>query len=169
MSCCLRQGQLSAAKQKTGPVLAQMLSLIGGSGKGFETRSPGLSCKWDTTKNRHFSLIDKGLACVLRSVSGLCVRLWTGQGAANQVLRTTDGSGELRSKHVRVLKSVGLVRRRVVGRAHFCKIRPRSLAEASEWPRFCERFWNKNLDALEAALRSEVISKPDSNEKDNSQ
>jgi hypothetical protein len=37
-------------------VPAQMLSLTCGYAEGFETRSPGLECKWVTTKNKHFSL-----------------------------------------------------------------------------------------------------------------
>lgn len=73
------------------------------------------------------------------------------------------------SKHVRVLESVRLVRRHIVGRAHFCKIRPKPLAAASEWLRFYERFWNENLDALEAALQGEAIGKPTSNKKERSQ
>jgi len=59
------------------------------------------------------------------------------------------------SKHVRVLESAGLVRRRVEGRRHVCRIEPSPLAAAERWLRFYERFWNKRLDALEAFLKSE--------------
>ena len=52
------------------------------------------------------------------------------------------------SKHVRVLESAGLVRRRVQGRAHICRIEPAPLAAAEEWLRYYERFWTKRLDAL---------------------
>jgi len=59
------------------------------------------------------------------------------------------------SKHVRVLENAGLVRRRVEGRRHVCRIEPSPLAAAERWLRFYERFWNKRLDALEALLKSE--------------
>jgi DNA-binding transcriptional ArsR family regulator len=59
------------------------------------------------------------------------------------------------SKHVKVLESAGLVRRKVVGRRHLCRIEPSPLAAAERWLRFYERFWNKRLDALEALLKAE--------------
>jgi len=59
------------------------------------------------------------------------------------------------SKHVRVLEAAGLVRRRVEGRAHFCRIEPEPLRSADEWLRFYEGFWSRKLDDLEAALRAE--------------
>jgi len=59
------------------------------------------------------------------------------------------------SKHVKVLESAGLVRRRVQGRSHFCRIEPVPLAAATEWLRFYERFWTERLDALDAVLQAE--------------
>jgi len=59
------------------------------------------------------------------------------------------------SKHVRVLESAGLVRRRIQGRRHLCRIAPSPLAAADRWLRFYERFWSRRLDALEALLRAE--------------
>jgi hypothetical protein len=56
---------------------------------------------------------------------------------------------------VKVLESAGLVRRKVVGRRHLCRIEPSPLAAADRWLRFYERFWNKRLDALEALLKAE--------------
>ncbi len=61
------------------------------------------------------------------------------------------------SKHVRVLEGAGLVRRRVEGRRHVCRIEPSPLAAAERWLRFYERFWNKRLDALEALLKSDEM------------
>jgi DNA-binding transcriptional ArsR family regulator len=63
------------------------------------------------------------------------------------------------SKHVRVLESAGLVRRRIEGRRHVCRIEPSPLAAAERWLRFYGRFWNKRLDALEALLKSPSPSK----------
>lgn len=59
------------------------------------------------------------------------------------------------SKHVRVLESAGLLRRRVVGRRHVCRMQPSPLAAAEKWLRYYERFWTSRLDALEALLRAE--------------
>lgn len=59
------------------------------------------------------------------------------------------------SKHVRVLESAGLVRRRVEGRRHICRIEAAPLAAAEKWLRYYDRFWNKRLDALEALLKAQ--------------
>jgi DNA-binding transcriptional ArsR family regulator len=59
------------------------------------------------------------------------------------------------SKHVKVLEGAGLVRRRVEGRNHLCRIEARPLAAADEWLRFYESFWNDRLDGLDALLRGE--------------
>jgi DNA-binding transcriptional ArsR family regulator len=59
------------------------------------------------------------------------------------------------SKHVKVLEKAGLVRRRVEGRAHVCRIEPALLAAADEWLRFYQRFWTERLDVLAGLLRAE--------------
>jgi DNA-binding transcriptional ArsR family regulator len=59
------------------------------------------------------------------------------------------------SKHVKVLEKAGLVRRRIEGRSHVCRIEPAPLATADEWLRFYERFWRERLDQLASLLRAE--------------
>jgi len=59
------------------------------------------------------------------------------------------------SKHVKVLERARLVRRRIAGRSHFCRLAPAPLAAADQWLRFYARFWTEQLDALEAVLRAE--------------
>ena len=59
------------------------------------------------------------------------------------------------SKHVKVLETAGLVRRRVQGRSHLCRIEAAPLAAADTWLRFYEGFWNDRLDGLDALLREE--------------
>ena len=54
------------------------------------------------------------------------------------------------SKHVKTLERAGLVRRTVQGRTHLCRLDPEPLAEAQDWLRFYERFWNERLDNLAA-------------------
>jgi DNA-binding transcriptional ArsR family regulator len=57
------------------------------------------------------------------------------------------------SKHVKVLERAGLVRRRVVGRSHICRIEPKPLAAAHVWLRFYERLWVESFEALDDVLR----------------
>jgi DNA-binding transcriptional ArsR family regulator len=57
------------------------------------------------------------------------------------------------SKHVQVLERAGLVTRRKAGRAQLCRLEAGPLAEAEQWLRQWEQFWNLRLDALEALLR----------------
>ncbi|HEY4445199.1 MAG TPA: metalloregulator ArsR/SmtB family transcription factor [Steroidobacteraceae bacterium] len=59
------------------------------------------------------------------------------------------------SKHVKVLERAKLVRRRIEGRSHHCRLEAAPLAAANGWLRFYERFWTRQLDALDAALRAE--------------
>ena len=59
------------------------------------------------------------------------------------------------SKHVKVLEKAGLVRRRVEGRAHVCRLEPQPLCTADEWLRFYERFWPERLGLLDELLRAE--------------
>jgi DNA-binding transcriptional ArsR family regulator len=56
------------------------------------------------------------------------------------------------SKHVRVLERARLVRRRVVGRAHLCRIEARPLADASGWLERYRRIWEGSFQRLDALL-----------------
>ena len=58
-------------------------------------------------------------------------------------------------KHVKVLESAGLIRRKRQGRRHVCRIEPSPLAAAEKWLRYYEHFWTMRLDALEALLKEE--------------
>ena len=59
------------------------------------------------------------------------------------------------SKHVKALERAGLVRRRVMGRTHVCRLEAKPLEGAHEWIGFYERFWGGRLDILEGLLRQE--------------
>ena len=60
------------------------------------------------------------------------------------------------SKHVKVLERAGLVARRVRGREHRLRLRPRPLQEAARWLTDQRAFWTSRLDALEALLRDDA-------------
>lgn len=59
------------------------------------------------------------------------------------------------SKHIQTLERAGLVRRRIEGRTHYCRLDPAPLDAVQEWLRATERFWTARLDALEDALERE--------------
>src|SRR3954468_16475980 len=56
------------------------------------------------------------------------------------------------SKHVRVLERARLVRRRVVGRTHVCRIEAGPLARASEWLEGYRKVWEANFGRLDDLL-----------------
>ena len=64
------------------------------------------------------------------------------------------------SKHIKALENAGLIRRKVQGRTHICRLDPGPLASAHEWLSFYERFWTDRLDALERLLRQEDARRP---------
>ena len=56
------------------------------------------------------------------------------------------------SKHVRVLERARLVRRRVVGRTHMCRIEAKPLAEADDWLERFRQIWEGNFQRLDDLL-----------------
>jgi len=83
-------------------------------------------------------------------------RLARGESSIGRLAEPFRMSFAAASKHVRVLEDAGLLRRKVEGRTHVCRIEPRPLAAAGEWIRFYERFWAAQLDALDAVLREKT-------------
>jgi DNA-binding transcriptional ArsR family regulator len=66
-----------------------------------------------------------------------------------------DMSFAAASKHVRVLETVGLVKRRVDGRTHLCSLAPAPLRAADEWLRFYESFWSARFDMLDEMFKAQ--------------
>lgn len=56
------------------------------------------------------------------------------------------------SKHVRVLEQAKLVRRRVSGRQHLCRLEAAPLKEATEWTEQFRQNWEARFQALDAVL-----------------
>jgi DNA-binding transcriptional ArsR family regulator len=81
-------------------------------------------------------------------------RLAGGELTVGQLAAPLTMSLAAASKHVQVLERAGLVRRRVTGRQHVCRLDPAPLAAASAWLRFYEHFWDERLGALQALLDS---------------
>ncbi|MEK1886624.1 MAG: metalloregulator ArsR/SmtB family transcription factor [Phyllobacterium sp.] len=82
-------------------------------------------------------------------------RLANGQHTVSALATPFNMSLAGASKHIKVLEAAGLVRRQVRGRTHTCELQATRLAEAQEWLRHYERFWNARLDDLEKLLRDE--------------
>ena len=56
------------------------------------------------------------------------------------------------TKHVRVLEGAKLVRRRVVGRQHLCRLSAAPLKEATLWTEQFRRNWEARFEALDSLL-----------------
>jgi DNA-binding transcriptional ArsR family regulator len=94
------------------------------------------------------ALADPTRRAMLRSLAG-------GERNIGQLAQPFAMSFAAASKHVKVLEGAGLVRRRVQGRSHLCRIEPKPLAAADAWLRFYEGFWTDRLDGLDELLRAE--------------
>ena len=70
----------------------------------------------------------------------------------SELAEPLDMSFPAASKHVRVLERAKLVRRRVEGRSHVCRIEGEPMAMAVEWMEAFRRIWEPNFVRLDALL-----------------
>jgi DNA-binding transcriptional ArsR family regulator len=82
----------------------------------------------------------------------ILARLQNGPATIGDIARPFPVSLNAISKHVKVLEDAGLVRRRVVGRRHYCAVEPRAIADAVAWLTHYRGFWTARLDAPERHL-----------------
>jgi DNA-binding transcriptional ArsR family regulator len=80
-------------------------------------------------------------------------RLADGESNLSQLAAPLRMSFPAASKHVRVLERARLVRRRVVGRTHLCRIEDKPLVDASDWIENYRRVLEENLQRLDALLK----------------
>ena len=59
------------------------------------------------------------------------------------------------SKHLRVLETAGLLKRRRRGREHRLELNPAPIRRASDWIDHYRKFWEGSLDSLAAYLENE--------------
>ena len=83
----------------------------------------------------------------------LC-RLTDGPAPISVLAAPFDMSLAAVGKHVKILESVGLVQRRIVGRARICALNPHALHAAEDWLAFYRDFWTDGLDALAEYVES---------------
>ena len=104
----------------------------------------------NATLDRTFhALADPTRRAMLRHLS-------KGEHSIGELAAPFDMSFAAASKHVKVLERARLLRRRIEGRVHVCRLEPAPLAAADGWLRFYERFWSEQLAALDAFLSAEA-------------
>jgi DNA-binding transcriptional ArsR family regulator len=74
---------------------------------------------------------------------------------AGEIVQAFDMTAPAISQHLKVLREARLVNVRADGQHRIHSIDPAGLDEIEAWLRKTRRFWEKRLDALEAALRAE--------------
>lgn len=67
------------------------------------------------------------------------------------------------TKHVRVLERAMLVRRRVVGREHLCRLSAAPLKDATQWTEQFREYWETRFETLDALL--DEMKSDESNER----
>lgn len=75
--------------------------------------------------------------------------LRTGERAATEIADGLALAPSPTSKHLRVLREVGLVRVREEGRQRYYALDARGLREVHAWTGGFERFWSESFDRLE--------------------
>jgi DNA-binding transcriptional ArsR family regulator len=84
--------------------------------------------------------------------------LGTGEATVGELVDRLRMSQPQVSKHLAVLRAVGLVRVRVEGRHHWYRVNGPALKPIQDWVRTFERTWNTRLDRLDDLL-AELQSK----------
>ena len=79
-------------------------------------------------------------------------QLSIGERSLSELASPLDMTFPAATKHVRVLEGAKLVRRRVVGRQHICRLRAAPLKEAMLWTEQFRRNWEARFEALDSLL-----------------
>ena len=84
-----------------------------------------------------------------QSRRALLLRLATeGERSVTELLEPFSISQPAVSKHLRILREVGLVRSRKEGRERIYKIEASRLRDVFDWLSYFEKYWDEKLDAL---------------------
>ena len=82
----------------------------------------------------------------------MLARLAQGATTVAQLSEPFDVSAPAISKHLRVLERAGLLTQQREGRARKCQLMAEPLREAAQWVENYRRFWEAQLDRLDAYL-----------------
>src|SRR5438874_13257483 len=83
----------------------------------------------------------------------ILVLLRAGERPVTELARELRMTQPGASKHLRVLREVGLVRDRKAGKQRLYGLNARELRPVHEWTDGFERFWNESLDRLDAYVQ----------------
>ena len=83
----------------------------------------------------------------------ILVLLRTGERPVTEVALELGMTQPGASKHLRVLRKVGLVRDRKAGKQRLYGLNARGLHAVHEWTGGFERFWNESFDRLDAYVQ----------------
>jgi DNA-binding transcriptional ArsR family regulator len=86
----------------------------------------------------------------------IIVRLRRGEATVGQLAEPHQMSLPAVSKHLRLLESAGLLKRRVAGRQHFISVNPQPLRQAANWIERQRQFWEASLDRLATLVETPV-------------
>src|SRR6478609_9344118 len=83
----------------------------------------------------------------------ILVLLRAGEGSVNELAQELGMTQPAASKHLRVLREVGLVRDRKAGKQRLYGLDARGLRPVHEWTGGFEQFWNESFDRLDAYVQ----------------
>ena len=83
----------------------------------------------------------------------ILVLLRAGERPVTELARELGMTQPGASKHLRVLREVGLVRDRKAGKQRLYGLEARKLRPVHEWTGGFERFWNESFDRLDAYVQ----------------
>jgi DNA-binding transcriptional ArsR family regulator len=83
----------------------------------------------------------------------ILVLLRAGERPVTDLAREMGMTQPRASKHLRVLREVGLVRDRKAGKQRLYGLDARGLRPVHEWTGGFERFWNESFDRLDAVVQ----------------
>lgn len=79
--------------------------------------------------------------------------LGTAELSVNEIVHKLGWTQPMVSKHLGVLKQVGLVKERRVGRQRLYRVNPERLKPIYDWVSPFERFWSDRFDRLDEILQ----------------
>jgi DNA-binding transcriptional ArsR family regulator len=85
---------------------------------------------------------------------GILARLATGDLTVNELAQPYDMSLAAVSKHLKVLETAGLISRGREAQYRPCHLEAKPMKAATEWLEDFRRFWDVNLDSLDAYLKT---------------
>jgi len=87
-------------------------------------------------------------------------RLSSGERNLSELAEPLKMTFPAASKHVRVLEKANLVKRRVDGRQHLCRLHAAPLKDATQWTEQFRQHWEARFQVLDALLEEMKSEEP---------